>query len=131
MRHAVQNMKSKIRGVDFVLYRVSDLARAVEFYRDVLGLKLEMHHPEYQWAEFDCGNVTLGLHGGEAPATGAGAQVALAVDDIDGARAELSVQGARIPGPIHDSGVCRAFEVLDPDGNSVLLHRRADGTFGP
>jgi catechol 2,3-dioxygenase-like lactoylglutathione lyase family enzyme len=68
----------KIRGVDFIMYRVGDLSRAVEFYRDLLGLKLETHSPEYQWAKFDCGNVTLGLHGGEGPpsATGPGARVA-------------------------------------------------------
>jgi predicted enzyme related to lactoylglutathione lyase len=121
----------KIRGVDFVLLRVSDLSRAVQFYRDVLGLKLETHSVEYQWAELDCGNVTLSLRGGETPVAGAGARVTLAVDDIDRAHAELTARGAPVPGPIQDFGVCRAFEVLDPDGNALLLHRRADGSFGP
>lgn len=138
----------KIRGVDFVMYRVSDLARAVEFYRDALGLQLEMHSPEYQWAEFDCGNVTLSLHGSQldtaagagdpgpasskaapAPATH-GARITLAVDDIDAAFAEMGARGVRVSQPLQDFGVCRAFEILDPDGNPLLLHRRRDGTFG-
>ena len=120
-----------IRGVDFVMYRVSDLARAVEFYRDTLGLPLEMHSTEYQWAEFDCGNVTLGLHGGEEPAArGVGARLALAVDDIAAAHAELAACGVRLGGPPQDWGVCRSLEVFDPDGNAILLHHRADGTFG-
>jgi catechol 2,3-dioxygenase-like lactoylglutathione lyase family enzyme len=54
----------KIRGTDFVLYNVSDLHAAVIFYRDVLGLPLELCSDEWQWAEFNCGNVTLALHGG-------------------------------------------------------------------
>jgi hypothetical protein len=29
-----------------------------------------------------------------------------------------------------DYSVCHAAAILDPDGNTVLLHRRADGTFG-
>lgn len=121
----------KIRGVDFVMYRVSDLSRAVEFYRDTLGLTLAMHSEESRWAEFDCVNVTLALHGGEHLDRGSAARVALAVDDIEHAYAELAAKGVRIPNTPQDFGVCRAFEILDPDGNALLLHRRADGTFGP
>ena len=121
----------KIRGTDFLMYRVSDLARAVKFYRDALGLPLEIYSEEYHWAEFDCGNLTLALLAGETLAGwGDRARIALAVDDIDGAFAELTAQGIAVPHPPQDHGVCRAFEVFDPDGNSILLHHRADGTFG-
>jgi predicted enzyme related to lactoylglutathione lyase len=121
----------KIRGTDFVRYHVSDLATAVAFYRDVLGLPLEICSEEYHWAGFDCGNVTLALPAGESVVeSGTGARIALAVDDIDLACAELGAKGARILQSPQDHGVCRALEVLDPDGNVILLHRRADGTFG-
>lgn len=120
-----------IRGTDFIMYCVSDLARAVAFYRDVLGLPLRVCNDEWHWAELDCGNVTLALHGGQAiGAPGSGARVALAVADIDAAYAELIASGARISEPPQDYGTCRAFEVLDPDGNTLLLHQRADGTCG-
>ena len=57
----------KIRGTDFVVYQVSDLARAAAFYRETLGLPQEVFSEDDQWAEFNCGNVTLSLHGGTKP----------------------------------------------------------------
>jgi predicted enzyme related to lactoylglutathione lyase len=121
----------KIRGTDFVMYQVSDLAAAARFYRDILGLPQELYGEEWQWAEFNCGNVTLGLHGGvKLPKKIAGGRIALAVEDIHAAYDELKKRGARIVGEPHDYRVCWALEVLDPDGNTVILHQRADGSFG-
>ncbi len=121
----------KILGTDFIMYLVTDLARAAKFYRETLGLPQEIYSEEGQWAEFNCGNVTLSLKGGSKPAEVAlGARIALAVDDIHAAHEELKRQGVRILSPPTDYAVCWAMEVLDPDGNLVILHRRADGTFG-
>ena len=119
----------KIRGVDFVMYPVADMARAVAFYRDVLGLRQELDSPE--WVEFDCGNVTLALMKSDAGDARRVGRVALAVENIDAAYAELKKRGiAGLKEPT-DFGVCRAIEIADPDGNPLILHRRADGTFGP
>jgi predicted enzyme related to lactoylglutathione lyase len=121
----------KIRGTDFVMYLVSDLARAANFYRDVLGLPQKVYNEEWQWAEFDCGNLTLSLKGGEKlPETILGGRIALAVEDIHAAHAELKKIGARILSEPRDFSVCWAMEILDPDGNMIILHQRADGTFG-
>lgn len=121
-----------IRGTDFVMYPISDLARAAAFYRDVLGLKQEVYAEEYQYAEFDCGNVTLALLADEKlTAQPAGARIALAVDDVQAAFVELKSQDVSVVGEPVDYGVCKAFGVLDPDGNTVILHHRADGTYGP
>jgi predicted enzyme related to lactoylglutathione lyase len=121
----------KIRGTDFVMYPVSDLARAAAFYRETLGLPQEVYSEEWQWAEFNCGNVTLSLHGGvQLPEVIGGGRIALAVDDIQAACAELKRQGVRVLGEPTDYSVCRAVEILDPDGNTVILHQRADGTWG-
>ncbi len=121
----------KIRGTDFVMFQVSDLARAAAFYRGTLGLPQEVYSGDDQWAEFNCGNVTLSLHGGvKLPDADAGGRIALAVDDVNAAYTELKSKGARITGEPVDYGVCQAFQVLDPDGNTVILHKRADGTFG-
>ena len=121
----------KIRGTDFIMYLVTDLARAAKFYREALGLPQEIYSDEWQWAEFNCGNLTLSLKGGSKPAEVAlGARIALAVDDIHAAHEELKQKGVRIlSGPV-DNAVCWSMEILDPDGNLVILHRRADGTFG-
>ena len=121
----------KIRGTDFVMYQVSDLGRAARFYRETLGLPQEVFSEEWQWAEFNCGNVTLALHGGvKLPEQIAGGRIALAVDDVFAAGAELKKRGARVLREPVDYGVCCAVEILDPDGNTVVLHRRADGTAG-
>ena len=121
----------KILGTDFVMYQVSDLARAARFYRETLGLPQEAYSDEWHWAEFDCGNVMLALHGGvKLPDQIAGGRLALAVEDVHATCAELKAKGARVVGEPVDYSVCCAVEVLDPDGNTVILHRRADGTFG-
>jgi predicted enzyme related to lactoylglutathione lyase len=121
----------KIRGTDFIMYPVADLARAAKFYREALGLPQEIYSDEGQWAEFNCGNITLSLKGGSKPSEApAGARIALAVDDIHAAHEELKQKGVRILSPPTDYSVCWAMEVLDPDGNLVILHQRADGTFG-
>lgn len=119
----------KVKGVDFVMYPVSDLAVAARFYRETLGLAQELYSEEYQWAEFNCGNVTLALHGGRTlPERPVGAEIALAVDDVYGVCDELKRRGERIAKEPCDFGVCQAFELLDPDGNTVVLHHRSDGT---
>jgi predicted enzyme related to lactoylglutathione lyase len=122
----------KIRGIDFVMYLVSDLARAASFYRDVLGLPQGGYSEDWKWAEFDCGNITLALKAGEKlPEVITGGRIALAVDDIHLAHEEMKKRGVRVVSEPHDYSVCWAMEILDPDGNLVILHKRADGTFGP
>jgi predicted enzyme related to lactoylglutathione lyase len=122
----------KIRGTDFVVYLVSDLARAASFYRDVLGLPQGVYSEEGKWAEFNCGNITLALKAGEKlPEVIAGGRIALAVDDIHAAHEEMKKRSVRVVSGPHDYSVCWAMEILDPDGNLVILHKRADGTFGP
>ncbi len=117
-----------IRGTDFVLFPVTDLAVAARFYREVLGLRQDIYSEEWQWAEFACGNLTLVLQGGQpAPS---GSRLALAVEDVSAALAELTARGVRVIGGLQDHGVCEALELPDPDGNVILLHHRADSTFG-
>jgi catechol 2,3-dioxygenase-like lactoylglutathione lyase family enzyme len=119
----------KIRGTDFVMFQVSNLAAAARFYRETLGLPQELYSEEWQWAEFNCGQVTLALHGGVKLAGTAGGRIALAVDDVQAAAKELKEKGV-VTGELQDFKVCCAIEVPDPDGNTVLLHRRADGSWG-
>jgi catechol 2,3-dioxygenase-like lactoylglutathione lyase family enzyme len=101
----------KIRGADFVMYLVSDLARAASFYRDVLGLPQEAYSEEGKWAEFDCGNITLALKAGEKlPEVITGGRIALAVDDIHVAHEEMKKRGVRIVSEPHDYSVCWAMK---------------------
>lgn len=120
-----------IRGTDFVMFLVSDLSNAVVFYRDVLGLHCELESLTYQWAEFDCGNITLSLKGNALAADVRGSgRIALAVEDIFTAYEELKQRGIHAESGVVDNGCCWHLEVRDPDGNIVILHKRADGSFG-
>ncbi len=49
--------------------------------------------------------------------------IALRVADVAAAKAELEAQGVPFVGT-RDSGVCHMAFFTDPDGNSLILHRR-------
>ena len=115
-----------IQCTDFVTYYVRDFPTAVLFYRDVLNLPLELRSDADEWAEFNCGNLTLTLKGAYDVSPGGHApRIALAVDDISAAYTELKTKGVNIICPPQDHGVCQHLELLDPDGNVVILHHRA------
>ena len=91
-----------IHGVDFVVHYVPNLEEAVSFYQDTLGLKLELHNPDWNWAEFSLSPITLVLFGtypGAPLENGrGGAGLALAVDDFDGTVKELGKNGVESSG---------------------------------
>lgn len=125
----------KVKGVDFVFYRVSDYKKSVSFYRDVLGLKLmSEYHGSGSWAEFDVGGVTFAIvsYGTESKnkSKKEGSAVALAVPDVKRALAHLKKNGVRVAEDFSESKVCYKATILDPDGNQIILHRRKDGTAG-
>jgi catechol 2,3-dioxygenase-like lactoylglutathione lyase family enzyme len=112
----------KIEQVDFVSVPTRDSARAVSWYRDVLGLP----ESEYSLAEIETPNLTLSFwlpeEQGE-PFVPNENGIALRVADVEAAVAEVRAAGAEVMG-IEDSGVCHMGFVKDPDGNVLILHRR-------
>ena len=117
----------RLLGADFVAYLVSDLDRAVAFYRDVLNLPIESYRKEWEWAEFDCGNVTLTLYGGSTlPELVLGGRVGLAVADIQEAYEELKGKQVTILKSPFELTSCWHLEILDPDANVIIIHQRKD-----
>jgi catechol 2,3-dioxygenase-like lactoylglutathione lyase family enzyme len=112
----------RIEQVDFVEVPTRDSARAVAWYRDVLGLSVS----EYNDFEVETPNVTLSFFNPEeqgekfVPNENG---IALRVADVEAAVEEVRAAGAEVIG-IQDSGVCLMGFVKDPDGNVVILHRR-------
>jgi catechol 2,3-dioxygenase-like lactoylglutathione lyase family enzyme len=114
----------EFQRTDFVSVPVADMARAKGFYRDLLGL----HSPDWDagWPEIETGNVSLYLvdptvMGQEfAPHL---APIALRVDDVAAAKAELEGRGLEFAGE-QDTGVCNMAFFSDTEGNSLMLHRR-------
>ncbi len=121
----------KVRGADFVLYFVDDLQRSMAFYRDFLELELEFFHEQWQWAEFNAGNITLTLCGeGKYAERSSGGILALAVDDLHAAQEEAKAKGIPIRREVFELSTCWHLEISDPDGYTIILHRRKDGTCG-
>jgi catechol 2,3-dioxygenase-like lactoylglutathione lyase family enzyme len=108
--------------VDFVSVPTRDSARAVAWYRDVLGLPVS----QYTDGEIETPNVTLSFWNPEEqgePFVPNENGIALRVADVEAAVEEVRAQGADVIG-IQDSGVCLMGFVKDPDGNVLILHRR-------
>ena len=119
---------SIVTGVDFVSVPTTDLERSVAFYGDALGLRNSVHMPERNYAEFETGTVTLSVVDPQKMGIGdfkANANhVALHVEDVAAARAELEQRGVTFMGDIFDTGVCHMAFFADPDGNALMLHHR-------
>jgi predicted enzyme related to lactoylglutathione lyase len=122
---------SLVTGVDFVTLPTEDLGRAIEFYADVLGLERSKvwgkSDAEAMGAEFETGTVTIAVAIGERigiPFQANSVPIALHVEDVEEARAELESKGVEFSGDIIDSGVCFMAMFRDPDGNSLMLHHR-------
>jgi len=116
-----------IREVDFVGIHVRDMARAVDFYGDTLGLRRSVHIPERGFAEFETGNLTLSIFNAEMMGLEhheLRTPLALRVDDVAAARADLEGRGVAFLGEILDTGVCHMAFFQDPDGNTLMLHHR-------
>jgi predicted enzyme related to lactoylglutathione lyase len=116
-----------ITGVDFVAVPAQDVEASVHFYGTVLGLPFVKRWGERPAAEFQAGNLTIVIM--ESAAFGQefrphGVPIALAVDDVAEARAQLEAQGVRFVTDIIDSGVCHQTIFLDPAGNALDLHHR-------
>ena len=115
-----------VTGVDFVAVPARDFDASVDFYGKVLGLPFVKRWGEMPGAEFQAGNLTLAIM--EPTAFGQefhahALPIALQVDDVSAARAQLQARGVSFMHTI-DSGVCHQAIFLDPAGNSLGLHHR-------
>ncbi len=120
--------------INYAIVFVSDMARSVAFYRDVLGLPLRFDSPG--WSEFATEGATLALHSAEATAAGvddpkklppARCRPGLCVTDLDAFHrrmVEHKVVCVEEPKMVFGA---RIAQYLDPDGLgiSVSEERRA------
>jgi catechol 2,3-dioxygenase-like lactoylglutathione lyase family enzyme len=113
----------QVEQVDFITIPTREVKRAVEFYRDVLGIP----ESEYKGAEVEAPNVTLSFWNPEEQGIDFQpneAGFAIRVADVAEARTELEGKGVEFMGDTFDSSVCHMGFFKDPDGNVVILHNR-------
>jgi catechol 2,3-dioxygenase-like lactoylglutathione lyase family enzyme len=116
-----------IRATDFVTIPSRDLAVSSEFYGTTLGLRRSVYMPDRHFSEYETGNLTLSV----VNPAGMGFEhhisrnpLALHVDDVAAARAELEARGVTFAGDTIDTGVCHMAFFHDLDGNALMLHHR-------
>jgi predicted enzyme related to lactoylglutathione lyase len=116
-----------ITGVDFITVPTRDFDRASEFYGTLLGLPCSTRWGNMPAGEFETGTLTLAVM--QSDAFGLEFQphthpIALHVDDVHAARAELESKGISFAADTIDSGVCYMAHFKDPDGNALMFHHR-------
>jgi methylmalonyl-CoA/ethylmalonyl-CoA epimerase len=104
---------------------VTDIERAIAFYRDILGMRFLFQAPP-GLGFFDCGGVRVMLDGPAAPQAGQSSVVYYKVSDLDNAFASLSARGVVFEADPHliatlpDHELWMAF-FRDPDANLMAL----------
>ena len=119
-------MATNLSTIGQIAVPVKDLARAVAFYRDVLGLRFLFQVPP-ALAFFDCNGIRVML---DVPSDKEfdhpASPLYFKVDDIDVAYADLQARGVNFHGaphliakmPDHELWM---FFLRDPDGNPLAL----------
>src|SRR5436190_2732220 len=108
-----------ISKVDFIGIPSTDAARSRAFYLDTLGLRPDDKGRFEFWAGNTCFGIWEPDKLGRQFAPQHNAHVALHVDDVEQARAELEAKGVEFLGETFDTGVCHMAFFRDTEGNDL------------
>jgi catechol 2,3-dioxygenase-like lactoylglutathione lyase family enzyme len=115
-----------INAIGQIHISVGDVGRAVEFYRDTLGMTLLFEVPGQPMAFFDCGGVRLYLGTPEKPEFSSNPMIYYRVASIRDAYDALRERGVEFsgePNMVHKTEASELWIVgfNDPDGNNLVL----------
>ncbi len=113
-----------ITKLDFVGIPSQDAERSRAFYVDTLGLRPDDHSRFEFWVGGTCCGIWEPERFGMPFGPQKNGHLALHVDDVAAARAELEAKGVDFAGETLDTGVCHMAMFTDPDGNDLMLHHR-------
>jgi catechol 2,3-dioxygenase-like lactoylglutathione lyase family enzyme len=113
-----------IRKLDFASIPSQDTERTRSFYVETLGLRADEKAQFEVWVGDTCLAIWEPKRLGMEFAPQKNGHLALHVDDVAAARAELEGKGVEFMGDILDTGVCHMAFFTDPDGNDLMLHHR-------
>lgn len=107
--------------IDTIWFPVTDMDRAVTFYRDALGLEVVEHDGD--WTEVTAGDQRIGLNASESPAGDGGAVIAFGVEGaIEDAVASLKDKGVQFTGELSEHPWGKIAPFQDPDGNDLQVY---------
>src|SRR5690349_20085106 len=127
--------QAAVLGLWGVRYQVKDVSRAVDFYTQQLGLRLDAKHlPAF--AQVSIGNLKLILSGpgasgsrpmpnGDAQEPGGWNRVILLVSDLPARIEVLKKAGLRFRNEMEAGPGGKQIQLLDPDGNPLELFEPA------
>lgn len=113
-----------ITGLDFIGIPTTDADRSRAFYVDTLGLRPDQGSDYEFWVGETCFGIWEPDKQGMEFSPEKCSHLALHVEDVEAARAELEAKGVTFLGETFDTGVCHMALFEDPDGNSLMLHHR-------
>jgi catechol 2,3-dioxygenase-like lactoylglutathione lyase family enzyme len=118
-----------------VRYIVNDVDRAIPFYTEILGFKLEMH-PAPGFASLSRGDLQLLLNrpgaggagqampDGQVPAPGGWNRIQIEVDDLEATVEKLRNAQGRFRNAIVTGNGGKQILIEDPSGNPIELFQR-------
>ena len=116
-----------IKSINLVWVSVHDFPAAIQFYRDILGLKVHEINENYGWAEFSGqeGGALLGVAMTRIEAliqSGQNGIVTFTVDNIMKTKADLIQKGVRMVGEIEEvPDLVKMQLFVDVSGNHAQL----------
>jgi lactoylglutathione lyase len=126
------SLRDEVFSQVFPIITTPDLARALRFYRDLLGCTVVYEFPgpdgDASYVGLDLGQSHLGIGRDRSVADGPNQRLSLWVyaEDVDAAVALLREAGVAIEeDPVDQPWGERTAKVLDPDGNVVHVASRA------
>ena len=129
-------MKLRLREIDHVVLRVSDMQRMVRFYSEVLGAELVAFRPKFNMTHLRAGSSMIDLVAGDAGAGRNMDHFCLRVEPFDEAAilAHLKSHGVALGDTrtrygAEGNGV--SIYLTDPEGNQVELKGPSDGKGPP
>lgn len=122
--------RNMIKKVAFTMYPVIDLARARNFYENILGIQVGniYEHDVGTWVEYDlpqggCFALT-DIAKEVSPSANSGGSIAFEVEDLDSMLEKLKKQNINVVvDKIVTPGVCNLAVIIDSEGNGVTLHQ--------
>lgn len=90
-------LEESIMKLNYVIKFVTDMDRAVKFYRDVLGFPLKFQSPG--WSEFVTGETTLGLHPASQKNVAGSVELGFNVSNLERFHQEMTSRGVQFSMP--------------------------------